>query len=192
MCKLCALISLPNFIQLNDNSKRLQDQKQHYLHIDNIQKLLNSDMKKYTPSEICHPKFMADIFESLVGAIYIDSDLKSAYDFLEIIYGPSICYCCFFLDELNFSIVKDFTESCEKEFKIIPKFSKITGKEVINEKLEYDEKKVYIKLEIGKFGNIIGVGDNEEQAKEYAAVKGIECLKNQKYGGGFRNENTNE
>ena len=188
MCKLCALISLPNFIQINDNSKNLQEQKKNFLHIDNIQKLLNSDMKKYTPSEIYHPKFMADIFESLIGAIYMDSDLKSAFEFLEIIYGPSICYCCFFLDELNFSIVKDFTESCEKEFKIIPKFSKIFGKEVINEKIDYDEKKVYIKLDMGKLGNIIGIGDNEEQAKEYAAVKGIQCLKNQKYGDGFKNE----
>ena len=100
-----------------------------------------------------------------------------------MIYGPSICYSCLYLEELPFSIVADFTEKCGKEFKIVPSFKNVNKEEIIKSGLEYNENKCYLKLSIGQLFTAIDMGDNEEKAKENLSEKGILFLEKIKFQG---------
>ena len=183
MCKLSVLVGLPHFIQFGSNDITNIENLKKFLEPKNIEKLLESDMSNYAPTDIFQPKFIADLFESIIGAIYVDSDLNQTFNFLNKIYGPSICYSCLFLKELPFSIVADFTERCSKELNVVPSFKKISEMDIEEIGLEYDQNKIYLKLEIGSYFNYISEGDSEEKAKENASEEGIKFLDNIKYQG---------
>ena len=160
---------------------------QNFLNYNNMTGFIESPLNNYISTEIFQPKFIADLFEALIGAIYIDSDLKTTYEFLHLIYGPSICYSCMFLQELPFSIVADFTERCSKDLKIVPSFKSVTKEEVLSNKIEYDNSKAYLKLTIGELFSCIDCGDSEEKAKENLSEKGIIFLDKIKYDGPSKN-----
>ena len=181
MCKLSLLIGLPNFIQFSENNINMKNQLSQFLQLENIKSFLESPLNKYISTETYQPKFIADLFEALIGAIYIDSDLKTTFEFLHIIYGPSICYSCLYLEELPFSIVADFTEKCSKELKIVPSFKNVTKEEVINSGLEYNNNKYYLRLTIGNLFSKIDMGDSEEKAKENLSEKGMDFLENMEF-----------
>ena len=176
MCKLSILIGLPKLIQFSDNNINMQNQLNQFLNYNNMTGFIESPLNNYISTEIFQPKFIADLFESLIGAIYIDSDLKTTYEFLHTIYGPSICYSCLYLEDLPFSIVADFTEKCSKELKIVPSFKNVTKEEIMNSGLEYHDNKYYLKLSIGDLFTAIDMGDNEEKAKENLSEKGLDFL----------------
>ena len=143
---------------------------------ENNKRFLESNLSDYASTEVYQPKFIADIFEALLCAIYMDSDLKTTYEFLHLIYGPSICYSCLYLEDLPFSIVADFTEKCSKELKIVPSFKNVSKEEVMNSGLEYYDNKNYLKLTIGNLFTTIDMGDSEEKAKENLSEKGLDFL----------------
>ena len=176
MCKLSLLIGLPKFIQFGDI--KLKNHLNQFLQLENIKSFLESPLNQYISTETYQPKFIADLFEALIGAIYIDSDLKTTFEFLHTIYGPSICYSCLYLEELPFSIVADFTEKCSKELKIVPSFKIIKKEEVIKSGLDYNSNKCYMRLTIGNLFNVIDMGDSEEKAKENLSEKGMIFLEN--------------
>ena len=183
MCKLSILIGLPNYLQFSENNINMSNQLKQFLEFNNISNFLESPLNNYISTEIYQPKFIADLFEALIGAIYIDSNLKTTYEFLNLIYGPSICYSCLYLEELPFSIVADFTEKCGKELKIVPSFKNVNKEEIIKSGLEYNENKCYLKLSIGQLFTAIDMGDNEEKAKENLSEKGILFLEKIKFQG---------
>lgn len=187
MCKLSILIGLPKLIRFGENDINNQYKLKKFLEYENISKFFESSFSSYVSTEIFQPKFVADLFEALIGAIYIDSDLKTTYEFLHLIYGPSICYSCMFLQELPFSIVADFTERCSKDLKIVPSFKSVTKEEVLSNKIEYDNSKAYLKLTIGELFSCIDCGDSEEKAKENLSEKGIIFLDKIKYDGPSKN-----
>ena len=176
MCKLSILIGLPKLIKFSENNINMKNQLDQFLDFNNINSFTESPLNNYISTEIYQPKFIADLFESLIGAIYIDSDLKTTYEFLHLIYGPSICYSCLYLEDLPFSIVADFTEKCSKELKIVPSFKNVSKEEVMNSGLEYYDNKNYLKLTIGNLFTAIDMGDNEEKAKENLSEKGLDFL----------------
>jgi dsRNA-specific ribonuclease len=176
MCKLSILIGLPRFIQFGQNDINNKNKLAKFLGYENVKGFFESQLNSYVSTEILQPKFVADLFEALIGAIYMDSDLKTTYDFLHLIYGPSICYSCLFLQDLPFSIVADFTERCSKEIKIVPSFRNVTKEEILNNGIEFDSNKAYLKLTIGPLFSCIEKGDNEEKAKENLSEKGITFL----------------
>ena len=183
MCKLSILIGLPKYLQFSENNINMKKQLDQFLDFNNIKNFVESPLNNYISTEIYQPKFIADLFEALIGAIYIDSDLKTTYEFLHLIYGPSICYSCLYLEELPFSIVADFTEKCSKELKIVPSFKNVTKEEIVNSKVEYFENKYYLKLTIGKLFEAIDMGDNEEKAKENLSEKGLAFLEKIRFQG---------
>ena len=176
MCKLSILIGLPKLIKFSENNINMKNQLDQFLDFNNINGFTESPLNNYISTEIYQPKFIADLFESLIGAIYIDSDLKTTYEFLNLIYGPSICYSCLYLEDLPFSIVADFTEKCSKELKIVPSFKNVSKEEVMNSGLEYYDNKNYLKLTIGNLFTTIDMGDSEEKAKENLSEKGLDFL----------------
>ena len=183
MCKLSILIGLPKYIKFGENDYNNKNHLNKFFEFKNVKGFFESNLNSYVSTEIFQPKFVADLFEALIGAIYVDSDLKTTYDFLQLIYGPSICYSCLYLKELPFSIVADFTERCSKEIKIVPSFKNVSKEEIINSGLNYDNNKVYLKLSIGDLFSCIDKGDNEEKARENLSEKGIIFLDNLKYEG---------
>ena len=183
MCKLSILIGLPKYIKFGENDYNNKNHLNKFFEFKNVKGFFESNLNSYVSTEIFQPKFVADLFEALIGAIYVDSDLKTTYDFLQLIYGPSICYSCLYLKELPFSIVADFTERCSKEIKIVPSFKNASKEEIINSGLNYDNNKVFLKLTIGDLFSCIDKGDNEEKARENLSEKGINFLDNLKYEG---------
>ena len=187
MCKLSILIGLPKYIRFGENDVNNKYKLTKFLEFNNVTKFFESNLSSYVSTDIYQPKFVADLFEALIGAIYIDSDLKTTYEFLHLIYGPSICYSCLFLQELPFSIVADFTERCSKDLKIVPSFKSVTKDEIINNGIDYDNSKAYLKLSIGELFYCIDSGDSEEKAKENLSEKGIIFLDTLKYNGPSKN-----
>ena len=183
MCKLSILIGLPKYLKFSENNNNMKNQLKQFLEFNNLSNFLESPLNNYISTEIYQPKFIADIFEALIGALYIDSDLKTTYEFLHLIYGPSICHSCLYLEDIPFSIVADFTEKCSKELKIVPSFKSITKEEVLKNKLEYYENKYYMKLTIGNLFTAFDMGDNEEKAKENLSEKGLIFLDKIKFQG---------
>ena len=183
MCKLSFLIGLPNYIGFSEKDFPNKQNLKKFLEKENNQRLLESNLSDYASTEAYQPKFVADIFEAIIGAIYMDSDLKTTYEFLHLIYGPSICYSCLFLKDLPFSIVADFTEKCSKELKIVPSFKNVSKGEIISSGVKYESNKVYLKLTVGDLFSCIDKGDNEEKAKENLAEKGIVFLDKIRYEG---------
>ena len=178
MCKLSLLLGLPKLIQFSEKNINMEKQLKQFLKRENIENFLESPLNNYISTEAYQPKFIADLFEALIGAIYIDSDLKTTFEFLHTIYGPSICYSCLYLEELPFSIVADFTEKCSKELKIVPSFKNVSKEEIIKSGLEYSSNKYYLKLTIGNLFSTIDMGDSEEKAKENLSEKGMIFLEN--------------
>ena len=183
MCKLSVLIGLPKYIRFGEKDTNNRQKLKKFLEKENMERFWDSNLSDYVSTETYQPKFIADLFEALIGAIYMDSDLKTTYEFLHLIYGPSICYSCLFLKDLPFSIVADFTERCSKEIKIVPSFKNVTKEEIISRGIEYESNKVYLKLTIGDLFSCIDNGDNEEKARENLSEKGITFLDNIKYKG---------
>ena len=181
MCKLSILIGLPKYIRFGENDVNNKYKLTKFLEFNNVTKFFESNLSSYVSTDIYQPKFVADLFEALIGAIYIDSDLKTTYEFLHLIYGPSICYSCLFLQELPFSIVADFTERCSKDLKIVPSFKSVTKDEIINNGIDYDNSKAYLKLSIGELFYCIDSGDSEEKAKENLSEKGMDFLENMEF-----------
>ena len=161
----------------------MEKQLKQFLKRENIENFLESPLNNYISTEAYQPKFIADLFEALIGAIYIDSDLKTTFEFLHTIYGPSICYSCLYLEELPFSIVADFTERCSKEIKIVPSFKSVTKDEIISNGIEFESNKIFLKLTIGELFSCIDKGDNEDKARENLSEKGISFLDNMRFEG---------
>ena len=183
MCKLSILIGLPKYIKFGEKDTNNKNKLKKFLEFENTKRFCESNLSNYISTETYQPKFIADLFEALIGAIYMDSDLKTTYEFLHLIYGPSICYSCLFLKDLPFSIVADFTERCSKEIKIVPSFKSVTKDEIISSGIEFESNKIFLKLTIGELFSCIDKGDNEDKARENLSEKGISFLDNMRFEG---------
>ena len=123
MCKIALYLTLPYFLKLN---KSTINQKifNNFVDENNIKSILLRKLNEYDHSDSVNPKFIADLFEALIGAIYIDKGLKECFNILNKIYKPFICYCITYFEELKYSIVDEFTEYMRQEYKISPTYSK--------------------------------------------------------------------
>ena len=170
MCKLNAFLHLYKFIQVKASS--LINEVNAFSSQRNIDKILNKKMSDYNDSDAVNPKIMADLFEAVVGAIYLDSNLEQCYKFVSRIYNPFIIYCAQYFNKLKYSITNDFILLTEDLLKTVPEFieSKATG---TNEN-EYQ-------VEIRLHGDYLctGKGASYELAKQDASSIGLKYIKEQ-------------
>ena len=155
MNKISYCLSLPLYYKnYNDFEKFLSDK--------NIKLILERKLNENDNPNILRNKVISDLFESLVGAIYIDSDLNETFNFLHKIYSTFVINCIYHPNDFKYSIVNDFMDECNKK-KIIPNF--------IEEYLEGNNFRVKIIVN----DNILceGDGKNLEEAKEKAAENGL-------------------
>ena len=112
-------------------------------------------------------KITSDCLEAIVGAIYLDSGLKSAEKFVLNFWSTHI-------DRSVITLIDSKTQLQEyslKKFKILPKyiFYKNTGPQ---------HKPLFkTEVEIPKFKKIFGIGSSKKNAQQNAASKLIKLLK---------------
>ena len=167
MCKLSYIWTLPLYIKYS--GEKIGKNYEKFIKKENIQKILNRKFIEYENSSSEFPKFIADIFEALIGGIYIDSNLEKCFELLHKMYFPYLLYCIYYFDEIKISAVNDFSDLCG-EIKQMPHFYSSKNedgyivKACINEKLFFE-----------------GKGLCPSEAKQNAAQLGIkkikECLK---------------
>ena len=159
MNKISYCLSLPLYYKhyYNDFEKFLSDK--------NIKLILDRKLNENDNPNILRNKVISDLFESLVGAIYIDSDLNETFNFLHKIYSTFVINCIYHPNGFKYSIVNDFMDECNKK-KIIPNF--------IEEDLGINNFRVKIIVNDNIFSE--GDGKNFEEAKEKAAEKGLKIL----------------
>ena len=132
---------------------------------ENIKLILERKLNENDNPNILKNKIISDLFESIVGAIYLDSNLNESFKFLHKIYSPFVINCIYHPNGFKYSIVNDFMEECSKN-KLFPNF--------IEEEIENQYFKCKIKINDNIFSE--GDGKNIEEAKEKAAENGLKKL----------------
>ena len=160
------LLRLSVFFKIHENmivsyktlQKKLDDANKYIQGLNFHQKL-----NEYEDCNIGRPKIVSDLFESLIGAVLIDSDINQCFKMLNMMMGPFVVYCAKYLGKLKYSPIAEFVELCQVKYKTSPTF---TAK-----KKEHNE----ILIEVSVEGKIIskGVGFTEDSAKEAACINGL-------------------
>lgn len=159
MCKLSYILTLPLFFEFSPQSVDIKNQLDSFLRSRNISLIINRNLNDYEPPASTNPKFIADIFEALIGSIYIDGSLSDCFRVLERIYRPFVIYCAFYFDDLKYSAINDFSYICTNKFKTAPEFRARNegGEEIVD--IYIAEKLMYS-----------GRGKTQEEAKSNAAM----------------------
>lgn len=111
---------------------------------------------------------IADVFEALIAAIYLDGGLKAAYDFILNELEKEIDIVCSNKHEKNYkSILQHF---CQKQQGHIPRYK------IINQKGPDHQKTFEVVTLINNVEYCTGLGDNRKNAEQIAAKKTLESL----------------
>jgi dsRNA-specific ribonuclease len=134
---------------------------------NNVERIINRKLNEYESPQSFNPKIIADVFESLVGAIYFDSDIEQCFKFLNKIYKPFIIYTWFYFDELKYSAINDFTHLCTFKYKTAPEF---------HARVHNGEH--YVDIYLNNKKEFTGKGESVESAKANAAILGLKYFSN--------------
>ena len=120
-------------------------------------------------SENSFPKsLVANVFEAIIAAIYIDGGLKEVYDFIITKLENEIDIVCNNKHEKNYkSILQHF---CQKQHGHIPKYK------IINQSGPDHRKTFEVITLINNVEHSTGSGDNRKNAEQIAAKKTLESL----------------
>ena len=169
MCKLSYILTLPLFFEFSPQSVDIKNQLAAFLHYRNVNLITTRNLNDYEPPASTNPKFIADIFEALIGSIYIDGTLSDCFKVLERIYRPYVIYCAFYFDDLKYSAINDFSYLFTNKFKTAPEFrARNNGNEEIVD--------VYIAEKLLYSGR----GKSQEEAKSNAAIIALKDLAKRK------------
>ncbi|MCQ2817090.1 MAG: hypothetical protein MJ252_07480 [archaeon] len=161
LAKISILLNLPKFINITPLEEIAYKELIKKERPEILKERVNP-MKKDN-----YTKIIADVFESLIAAIFLDSDLKTVFKFLDRIYGPFISYCAFNLDKIIPSIKDKFLAIFLKARKANPD---------IKTSLKADRKTYETIITFG--GEIIckGKGETKDDSEEDAYNEGLKIL----------------
>ncbi|MGC8501938.1 ribonuclease III [Desulfurella sp.] len=114
-------------------------------------------------------KILEDLFEALVGAIYLDSSLEGAKDFVLALLKPKIEK---FSEYKLFDPKTVLQELTQKKFAMLPEYV------LIKEEGEQHNKTFHSQVVIGNKTYGVGIGKSKKEAEKNAALKTIEILEN--------------
>jgi dsRNA-specific ribonuclease len=164
LLKISTFFRLHEYLMISPSiSKKLEEAEKYINKLDFSQKL-----NEYEDSNLGRPKFISDIFESLVGAILIDSNLAECFKILNIMLGPFVTYCIKYIGKLKYSPIAELVEKLQEMYKTSPNFTAI----------KLDEREVSVQVIIDNTVFSKGLGHTEEAAKEAACIKALKKLKN--------------
>lgn len=165
MCKLAYMLTLPVYFQYKEVKGEISSHIRSYLSPMNIGIIINRNLNQYEPPESINPKFMADIFEALIGAVYVDGGLINCFKVLNFIYRPFVIYCILYFEELKYSAINDFSFVCTYKYKVAPEFV------VRNENGVF-----YVDIYLMKKLMYSGKGNSQEEAKANAAILALKDM----------------
>lgn len=111
---------------------------------------------------------IANVFEAIIAAIYIDGGLKAAYDFILNKLEKEIDIVCNNKHEKNYkSILQHY---CQKQQGHIPKYK------IINQSGPDHQKTFEVVTLINNVEYCTGIGDNRKNAEQVSAKKTLESL----------------
>ena len=149
--------------------------------IDEYKNNLNLEFKLdyYQETLNKRPKVLSDIFEAIVGAIFIDSGITESFLFLKRIFSPFICYCCKYINNIKFSVVSELVQFVSHHFKEQIIFQKIEDIEENPPNKENKTTNRIVKIQIILRGKMFhsAEGNTEEIAKEICSREALEKLK---------------
>jgi len=168
LMKLSSMLKLQKFLMISDKNKK--EQIKNFYNKENINAILNRKSNEYEtdPNNCLKPKIISDVFEALLGAILIDSNLEECFKFLDSIYNPFIYYTACFLDSVKYSPISEFIEMIMKLYQTPPKFTRV----------ETENKLIEVEIWINEQLYSKGVAASEDRAKEIASIEGIKKIKN--------------
>jgi endoribonuclease Dicer len=166
LLRLSVFFKLYEFMMVSAKLGRKIEDANKYIKGINFSQKLN----EYENTILGRPKIVSDIFESILGAIFIDSNLNQCFAVLNILLGPFVVYCAKYLGKLKYSPIAEFVEHIQEHFKKGPTF---TAK-----KAEEGQIEVQITVDNKVLGK--GKGLNEDAAKEAACLNGLKKIKNLK------------
>ena len=165
MCKLSYIWTLPLYFKFT--GEKIGKNFEKFLSEENIKKMLNRKFIEYENPTCEFPKFIADIFEAFIGAIYTDSNLENCFLLLNKIYFPFLLYFVYYFDEVKISSVNDFSDLCG-EIKQMPNFFYSKDENGIN----------IVQIKLNDKVLCEGRGLTTDEAKQKAAQTGIQMMKN--------------
>ncbi len=112
-------------------------------------------------------KILEDLFEALIGAIYLDSGLKSAKNFILPHIIPKIKK---FSEYKLFDPKTVLQELTQKKFAMLPEYV------LIKEEGEQHNKTFYSQVVIGNTSYAVGIGKSKKEAEKNAALETMEML----------------
>jgi dsRNA-specific ribonuclease len=123
-------------------------------------------MNKFEEEDNQRPKILSDVFESILGAILIDSNLEECFKFLDKIYKPFLIYCAKYFNNILYSPVSILTELCTKLYGITPTFIKTNNESNVT-------------VDVILVNRIISsaTASDESRAKDKAAIQATKVLK---------------
>jgi dsRNA-specific ribonuclease len=156
LIKISLLLGLHRFINSN-NTASIQD----YVDTFDPDQLFN----EYQEDVINRPKAVSDIFEALIGAIFIDSGIEYCFTFLNVVFRKLIIYTAKYLENIKFSVVDDFVEKC----------TALYGKKPIFES-QYLDGMYHVSTKLNEEIMSTGKAHSQDGAKEIAANNSLKNL----------------
>lgn len=114
-------------------------------------------------------KILEDLFEALIGAIYLDSNLENTRSFVLTLLKHKIDH---FREYKLFDPKTVLQELTQKKFSQLPKYV------LIQEEGEQHNKTFYSKVVIGDKSYAIGIGKSKKEAEKNAALETVGIIEN--------------
>jgi dsRNA-specific ribonuclease len=153
--KIAVMLGLHAFINTN-NSIKIDD---YIASFDPGQKI-----NEYQENLVNRPKNLSDVFEAIVGAIFVDAGLHICFTFLNHVYRRLIIYTAKYLDKIKYSVIDECVEKCTVIFGIKPVFVSEFKSEVFCVSVIIDSL------------TFTGEAANQDIAKELAATNALKYL----------------
>lgn len=114
------------------------------------------------------PSILADAFEAILAALYLDGGFETVYRFIERVFVPLI------RTDSGDPFYRDYKttlqETCQSRFKTIPRYS------LLHEYGPDHDKIFQVRLSVSEFVTATGMGRNKKEAEQEAARKALEQL----------------
>jgi len=114
-------------------------------------------------------KVMGDIFESIIGAVYLDGGMDAAEEFIERAILGKIRN----IEEVEVDFKTSLQEWCQKNGIPLPEYSLLYSKGP-----EHD-KSFVVSVRVGTLGTATGEGQSKKEAEQEAARRIFELIKNE-------------